>query len=311
VCDDGVQNGKETDVDCGGDDCKLADMTTRKTCALGQGCGTGKDCDTGWCAGGRCQSPPLPGTSEARTIASTVEARVVDDPGHCESPAATDAGLGGPPNQAIVLRLQGHNDWGAIWGDYGLADSRRLSSSNNKGWVDGTGWDGIALWARTGPSSTEFDAGIALPSDRAVTLQVNTRQSKEVYAGVPLDAPADQLAAARAVVGTCNSYSGQCQASGAQTYVDPNDPTRIVTIGNVLPTDSCGNVFKRTLVTTEEWQLFFLPFGSFQQDPLPNASPKGIDPSEILEFNVFIGSGRDRGATLEFWLDDIGFYKAK
>ena len=40
ACDDNVQNGYETDVDCGGGTCD--------DCTAGQGCGTGSDCANVW-----------------------------------------------------------------------------------------------------------------------------------------------------------------------------------------------------------------------------------------------------------------------
>ncbi|HJL15923.1 MAG TPA: hypothetical protein RMH99_09715 [Sandaracinaceae bacterium LLY-WYZ-13_1] len=49
-CDDGVANGGETDVDCGGPDCD--------PCAGGQGCAEGSDCASGFCgADGTCAEP--------------------------------------------------------------------------------------------------------------------------------------------------------------------------------------------------------------------------------------------------------------
>lgn len=48
-CDDGIKNGHETDVDCGGG-CGV--------CALGQGCGSAADCGSGACAHGSCVKPP-------------------------------------------------------------------------------------------------------------------------------------------------------------------------------------------------------------------------------------------------------------
>ena len=45
-CTDTTLNGTESDVDCGGSDCKR--------CIVGAICRTGADCDTGVCAAGRC-----------------------------------------------------------------------------------------------------------------------------------------------------------------------------------------------------------------------------------------------------------------
>jgi hypothetical protein len=44
-CSDGVHNGDETDVDCGG---------SCSPCGTGQGCGDAADCDTTLCEGGMC-----------------------------------------------------------------------------------------------------------------------------------------------------------------------------------------------------------------------------------------------------------------
>ncbi|MEW6272693.1 MAG: hypothetical protein AB1689_25735, partial [Thermodesulfobacteriota bacterium] len=47
TCSDGVANGAETGVDCGGGSCP--------GCATGEGCFLGTDCATGGCSGGVCQ----------------------------------------------------------------------------------------------------------------------------------------------------------------------------------------------------------------------------------------------------------------
>ena len=48
TCTDGVKNGTETDVDCGG---------TCGPCATGKACGLRGDCASGVCSGGVCQAP--------------------------------------------------------------------------------------------------------------------------------------------------------------------------------------------------------------------------------------------------------------
>ena len=48
-CTDGVKNGTETDVDCGGG-CA--------PCATGKGCDGGSDCASGLCSGGVCAAQP-------------------------------------------------------------------------------------------------------------------------------------------------------------------------------------------------------------------------------------------------------------
>lgn len=48
LCGDGVQNGAETDVDCGGGTCPR--------CAVGKKCSTRNDCTSGLCVSGLCKS---------------------------------------------------------------------------------------------------------------------------------------------------------------------------------------------------------------------------------------------------------------
>ncbi|TXD39304.1 hypothetical protein FRC98_02585 [Lujinxingia vulgaris] len=52
TCDDGAQNGVETDVDCGGDTCG--------TCDVAQSCDEDSDCASEVCDEGVCVSPALP-----------------------------------------------------------------------------------------------------------------------------------------------------------------------------------------------------------------------------------------------------------
>ena len=49
TCNDLVQNGNETDIDCGGPDCD--------PCSTGSTCAVDSDCESGVCVGGICQEP--------------------------------------------------------------------------------------------------------------------------------------------------------------------------------------------------------------------------------------------------------------
>jgi hypothetical protein len=53
ICTDGVKNGSETDIDCGG---------TCPRCATGKTCATRNDCASARCAGGTCQTCQDPNT---------------------------------------------------------------------------------------------------------------------------------------------------------------------------------------------------------------------------------------------------------
>jgi hypothetical protein len=53
ACGDGIRNGDETDVDCGGLQC----TTLGKRCADGAGCRVAGDCESSSCQGSKCQPP--------------------------------------------------------------------------------------------------------------------------------------------------------------------------------------------------------------------------------------------------------------
>jgi hypothetical protein len=62
-CADGVKDGTETDVDCGGSTCAK--------CGGGKACKVGTDCGTGFCADGVCCDTACGGTCQACTAALT------------------------------------------------------------------------------------------------------------------------------------------------------------------------------------------------------------------------------------------------
>jgi hypothetical protein len=63
---DGVKDGNETDVDCGGLDCDLLG----KVCGLGQSCSIDQDCATEHCQAGVCAKKPdgLPCSSDFECV---------------------------------------------------------------------------------------------------------------------------------------------------------------------------------------------------------------------------------------------------
>jgi hypothetical protein len=73
-CGDGIENGGETDVDCGGGTC--AD------CGLGQQCVLGADCATNVCSGGFCACAPGTANCDANP-ANACEIDTASDPGNC------------------------------------------------------------------------------------------------------------------------------------------------------------------------------------------------------------------------------------
>lgn len=63
-CADGVQNNRETDVDCGGGECA--------PCAEGQGCFVGTDCAMGRCDEGTCNALVDPGIRNIEVVMDTM-----------------------------------------------------------------------------------------------------------------------------------------------------------------------------------------------------------------------------------------------
>ncbi len=63
TCTDGIKNGAETDVDCGGPTCGK--------CALTKMCLAGSDCVSATCSGGRCVTPPATCTDGIKNGAET------------------------------------------------------------------------------------------------------------------------------------------------------------------------------------------------------------------------------------------------
>jgi hypothetical protein len=86
TCTDGIQNGNETDVDCGGPTCQK--------CAEGKRCATGTDCATGVCTGGVCVAPAPACSADVCGAQHGCPACALDKPcsggadcasGHCSS----------------------------------------------------------------------------------------------------------------------------------------------------------------------------------------------------------------------------------
>lgn len=189
--------------------------------------------------------------------------------------AGIDGGRCGS-SQALHLLSFGHNDWGSFFGNWSIAQTTSDQSLN------GSGYAGLTFWARRNGG----DAGI--------TLAIDTWQTAPPATGATIEAD-DEVCKP-----DCNAGSG----SGTQS-VDASG--NILSQSYVSPPGSCGNSFQRTVVLSENWQLYLLPFSSFFQDLKPNMSPNGLNPKHIngLLFRV------PKESRVDIWIDDVGFYKRK
>jgi len=91
------------------------------------------------------------------------------------------------------------------------------------------------------------------------------------------------------------------------TTVDTMGNTTTAGSGCVPAPNQCGNSFTRTLQLTEQWQLYLLPFRSFNQDAFPNRAAEDVDPATIFTF----GMRFPKEAVAEVWLSKLSFYRKK
>ena len=178
---------------------------------------------------------------------------------------------------AMVLRSSGHTDWGSLFGDWKLASDP--SACNTCGPWNGGGYEGLAIWARSGSNS-----------DQSVIILLDTWQTSA--AGTTGVDPS-LVCKVDCSVGSGTRSRDEAGNVTSQTYVSPPG--------------TCGNSFQRTLSVTTQWQLYFLPFSSFYQDLKPNQVSGGIDPSHIN--GLTLRTAKEAG--LELWIDDIAFYRRK
>lgn len=168
---------------------------------------------------------------------------------------------------AMVLRSTGHTDWGSLFGDWQIAAAPQNAS----------GYEGIAIWARSGGGDPAFSLALD-------TFQTSASGSTPADAGLvcKIDCSAGSGTQSRDASGLITS----------QTYVSPPG--------------SCGNSFQRIVQVSTSWQLYFLPFGSFYQELKPNAVTR-MDPTHLNGLTI----RTTKEADVELWIDDIYFYRRK
>lgn len=179
---------------------------------------------------------------------------------------------------AMVLRSAGHNDWGSLFGDWKLASAPGTAFCDTCGPWNGSGYEGLAIWARAGNG------------DKSFTVLLNTWQTSS--------AGTTEADAALVCKVDCNSSSGTRTIDEAGNTLSQS---------YVSPPGTCGNSFQRVLTLTEQWQLVLLPFSSFYQDLKPNAISGEMDVAHIN--GLLFRAAKE--ANLEIWVDDIFFYKKK
>jgi hypothetical protein len=172
------------------------------------------------------------------------------------------------------IKVFGHNFYGGGFGNWALFDNR----------ADGTGYEGIAFWARS-PGNVDKTFTLYVDDGRTAVSSVGGLAG-DVAPGTRCRRPPEDS------LGRVACYGGT---------LPPATPTR------VPEADECGNRFHATVTTTENWQYFLLPWEQLVQFPCPNRLVGGIDPADIAGLEIkFL-----QGATYDLWLDNFEFYKRR
>jgi hypothetical protein len=196
------------------------------------------------------------------------------------TPIEGDGGRCGS-SYALTLVSSGFQDYGSAFGDYGFNQGHMCPTPDGGMGACGTdasGYEGIAFWARS--------PGV---HSKSVTLEITDTHSDNGSVTQCLD--------------VITPDGGGAQNSGGATNTTmPSGSTGIPS-----PSGTCGNYFSYVLRTTDDWQLYKIPFSSFYQAPQPNRSPGGFDPSNLALLLVVV----PKEANLQLWIDEIGFYPNK
>jgi hypothetical protein len=242
---------------------------------------------TGGQAGWYLYADNTPGGVPDPSVTSNVAITQLDPPGRCG-----DTGI-------IELQASGHNYYGVGFGDY--------AHNNDGSRADGTGYDGISFWARS-PGNTDKTFMLYVDDGRTIVLP----PTPPGPGLLPVATPADQDLDGDGLVGPGDIARGTkcrlpppaalgqpaCYFGGAQA---PATPTR------VPEPDECGNQFHTYVTTTDDWQLFLLPWDQLTQWPCPNRLDGGLDHADVAKIEIkFI-----QGSTYDLWLDNIAFYRLR
>ncbi len=159
------------------------------------------------------------------------------------------------------------------------------------GWWDGSGYEGIAVWARTPGVSNH---SVYLTFNNADTEIVNPtfcNFPRTPAASRCFSPPVDATAGLGATI--LDFQTGTATAGGVQARIPQEG--------------ECGNAFQHYLETTSDWQLYTIPFDELWQLPYPNRSSTGFDSSTLLQIGVVF----PKEVKTELWITNFRFYRHK
>ena len=200
--------------------------------------------------------------------------------------------------RALKLVTEGHNFWGAGFGDY--AHNAKTARAV------GTGYDGISFWAR---SAVDAEKQFLFNVDDGRTI-VNPPAPSEA-GPLPLALETDQDLDGDGFVGPGDiARDTECRLPppsdlGEATCYNGGVSSPASSGIRVPVPGECGNAFHTRITTSADWQLFLIPWDDLVQWPCPNRLDSGIDPGDIAKFEIKL----DQGMRYEIWLDKIQFYR--
>ncbi len=200
----------------------------------------------------------------------------------------------------LELQAYGHNFWGAGFGDW----AHNPKSSR----ADGTGYDGISFWARS-PANADKQFRLYVDDGRTILFSPDA----PAEGGLPPATPADQDLDGDGFVGPGDiARDTECRLPPPEDLGEAacykGGVGGPASAGVRVPVaGECGNAFHTSVVTTESWQLFLIPWSDLLQSPCPNRLDGGIDRADIAKFEIKLV----QGSHYDIWLDDIAFYRSR
>jgi hypothetical protein len=219
---------------------------------------------------------------------SNVPVTELDEPGRCGD------------TRVMMLEAYGNNFWGA-----GFADWAHNSATSR---ADGTGYEGISFWARSAPYA-EKQFMLNVDDSRTGKIPPDAPET----GGLPLATSADQDLDGDTFVGPGDIARGtECRLPPPDELGEPicyKGGVDGIPVGatRVPSPDECGNSFHTRITTTDQWQLFLIPWDELVQWPCPNRLGDGIRHHDIAKFEIKM----QQGTHYELYIDNIAFYRQR
>jgi hypothetical protein len=244
--------------------------------------------DPGTQAGWFLYADNTPGGFPDPRVTSNVLVTPIPAPGRCGD------------TSMIQLRAYGHNFYGTGYGSYGN------HAPNTR--ADGTGYDGISFWARS-PGASDKTFMLYVDDGRTLLMPLAAPVEGEP---LPRAMDGDQDLDGDGFMGSGDIAAGtECRIPPPQELGDPacykGGVQPPATPSRVPEPDECGNQFHTYVTTTEQWQLFRIPWKELAQWPCPNRFAGGIDIADIAQIQIELIQGTD----YDIWLDNIAFYRLR